>query len=109
MLWIHIEDLCNIYIKAIEDTQMNGAYNAVAPESVTNKDFSKTLAKILNKPFWFPNIPSLVMKLIFGKMSELLLKGSRISSEKIINTGFKFKFSKLEIALNDLLNKNIKL
>ncbi|MBM3437462.1 MAG: TIGR01777 family protein, partial [Bacteroidetes bacterium] len=65
--WIHIDDLCGIYIKAIEDEEMKGAYNAVAPEHITNGDFTKTLARILNKPIWLPNVPAFIMKIIFGK------------------------------------------
>lgn len=106
--WIHIEDLSNIYIKAIEDTQMNGAYNAVAPDHKTNRDFTETLAHVLRKPLWFPNIPTIVMKIIFGKMSVMLLKGSRVSSEKITNAGYKFKFSNLKGALVNLLVENTK-
>ncbi|MHB8260912.1 MAG: epimerase [Bacteroidia bacterium] len=106
--WVHIEDLCDIYIKAIEDTQMNGAYNAVAPDHKTNRDFTETLAHVLRKSFWFPNIPAIVMKIIFGKMSAMLLKGSRVSSEKIKNAGYKFKFAKLEGALVNLLFENTK-
>ncbi len=101
--WIHIDDLCDIYIKAIEDIHMNGAYNAVAPEHITNRDFTETLARILKKPFWLPNIPAIVMKIIFGKMSAMLLKGSRVSSEKTINAGYRFSFPKLEGALVDLI------
>lgn len=106
MPWIHIDDLCGIYIKAVEDIEMNGAYNAVAPEHKTNKDFTKTLARVLKKPYWFPNIPALLLKLIFGKKSEILLKGSRVSSEKITSAGYRFKFTNLESALLDLLTKN---
>lgn len=102
--WIHINDLCGIYIKAIEDSQMIGAYNAVSPEHITNKEFTKIVARILKKPFWFPNIPAIVMKLFFGKMSEILLRGSRVSSEKIQTTGYKFLFPNLEIALKQLLH-----
>ena len=101
--WIHIDDLCNIYIKAIEDTQMNGAYNAATPDHKTNKDFMMALARVLKKPFWFPDIPAIAMKLIYGKMSDILLKGSRISSEKIISTGYNFLFVDLEKALIDLI------
>ena len=106
--WIHIEDLCDIYIKAIEDAQMNGAYNAVAPDHKTNRDFAGTLAHVLRKPLWFPNIPAIVMKIIFGKMSVILLKGSRVSSEKITNAGYKFKFPKLKGALVNLIVENTK-
>lgn len=106
--WIHIDDLCGIYIKAINETQMNGAYNAVSPDHKTNKDFTETLARVLKKSFWFPNVPALLLKFIFGKKSEIILKGSRVSSEKIIKAGFQFKFPNLEGALVDLLSKNSK-
>lgn len=104
--WIHIDDLCAIYIKAIEDEMMNGVYNAVSPDHKINKDFTKTLVHVLNKPYWFPNVPSLLLKMIYGKMSDIILKGSRVSSEKIIKAGYQFKFPNLEGAFIDLLNKN---
>jgi uncharacterized protein (TIGR01777 family) len=100
--WIHVEDLSNIYIKAIEDTSLRGAYNAVAPEHITNKDFMRTLAKVLKKPFFFPDIPAFIMKLLFGKMSGILLNGSRISADKIISAGYKFEFPDIESALKNL-------
>lgn len=105
MPWIHIDDLCDIYIKAIEDVYMNGAYNAVSPEQITNREFMRTLAKVLNKPFFFPDISSLILKFMFGEMAAVLLKGSRVSVEKIKNTGYNFKFPELENALIDLTNK----
>ncbi|NVN96386.1 MAG: TIGR01777 family protein [Bacteroidetes bacterium] len=100
--WIHIDDLCGIYIKAIEDNQMSGAYNAVAPEHQTNKEFTLTLAQTLNKPFWYFNIPAIAMKILFGEMSAILLKGSRISSGKIQTAGYQFIFPTLKSALKDL-------
>ena len=105
MPWIHIDDLCGIYIKAIEDNVMRGPYNAVAPEHVTNKEFTRTLARVMKRPFLFPNVPSIAMKMIFGKMSEILLKGSRVSPEKIVSAGFNFKYSNLEKALSHLVGK----
>ncbi len=104
MPWIHINDLSNMYLHAIENKNITGIYNAVAPESVTNKALSKTIATILKKPFWLPNIPSFLFKLGFGEMAVILLKGSKISSEKIEKTGFKHQFKKLETALNNLIN-----
>jgi len=103
--WIHIEDLCGIYIKAIEDQAMTGAWNAVAPEHRTNREFMRTLAKVIKKPFFFPPVPSVVMKILFGKMSEVLLKGSCVSADKIIAKGYTFKFPDLENALKDLFTK----
>jgi len=101
--WIHIDDLCSIFIKAIEDQEMSGAFNAAAPEFISNTDLMKSLAQALGKPFWFPAVPSFVMKMMFGKMSEILLEGSRISSEKIRSAGFSFQFPLLKDALQDLL------
>jgi uncharacterized protein (TIGR01777 family) len=104
--WIHIDDLCGIYIKAIEDTKMEGAYNAVAPEHKTNKEFTHSLAQILKKPFWFPNIPAIMMKILFGRMSEILLNGSRVSAEKIRSAGYIFLYPKLENALVEITQKS---
>ena len=104
MPWIHIDDLCGIYIKAIEDTKMIGAYNAVAPEHRTNMESTQTLASIQQKKLWFLNIPSVVMKALFGEMSGILLQGSRVSSDKIQTAGFKFLFPSLEGALKQLMH-----
>lgn len=100
--WIHIDDLCSIYIKAIEDAQMQGAFNAVAPDQINNKEFTRSLARALQKPFWLPPIPALLMKLLFGEMSSLLLEGSRVSADKITQAGYSFRFPKLEEAFRDL-------
>jgi len=99
MPWIQIDDLCGIYIKAIEDTQMKGAYNAVAPDHKTNKEFMRTLAQVLNKPFSFPNVPAIIMKMMYGRMSEILLEGSRVSADKILSRGYQFQFPELDKAL----------
>lgn len=106
MSWIHEDDLCMIYINAIENTTMNGAYNAVAPNPVTNSEFSRTLASVLKRPYWVPRIPAFFLKLFFGEMSTIVLGSTRASSEKITNTGFKFKFENLRDCLIDLIQKN---
>jgi uncharacterized protein (TIGR01777 family) len=102
MPWIHIEDLCNIYVKAIEDKSLKGPYNAVSPEHITNKDLMRALTKVLRKPFFFPAVPSLTIKILFGKMSGILLDGSRVSADKIISAGYNFEFPDLESALENL-------
>jgi hypothetical protein len=100
--WIHIEDLCNIYTRAIEDKTLTGAFNAVAPDHKTNKEFIRTLARVLDKPFFFPDIPAFVLRILYGQMSGILLNGSRISCEKIMASGYSFLFPDLEGALRDL-------
>lgn len=99
--WIHIDDLCTMYIKSIEDN-LTGIFNAVAPEHHTSKSFSKALAKSIKRPFLGIGVPSFMMKLLFGEMAVLLLEGSRISAKKIEKNGYSFRFAKLSKALNNL-------
>jgi uncharacterized protein (TIGR01777 family) len=106
MPWIHIDDLCEMYIHAIENTKINDAYNAVAPEHINNQSFTKKIATSLNKSIWLPKVPSLVLKLILGDMSKIITEGSRISSDKISQTGFKFKYPTLDLALSHLVSKH---
>ena len=92
MPWIAMEDLCNMYVSAIENIEIKGIYNAVAPEHITNEELTKSIAKTLKKPLWLPNIPSFFLKIILGELAVILLEGSRVSSEKIKKTGFNFLF-----------------
>ena len=99
MPWIHIDDLCAIYIHIIQEIIPPGVYNGVAPESVTNEDLTKLLAQALNKPLWMPNIPSWALYMLFGQMSSILLNGSRVSVDKLCQNGFEFKYPKLRQAI----------
>lgn len=101
--WIHIEDLSNLYIKALEDDRMNGAYNAVAEEHITNTELTNALAKKMNRPIILPNVPSFVLRLLMGEMAEIALEGSRVSSEKLTESGFQFTFRNIESVLNNLI------
>lgn len=100
--WIHIDDIVNIYIKAIEDDKMVGPYNGVAPQHITNKELTKEIAGSLKKPMFLPNIPSLIIKMAYGQMSDILLKGSRISSHKLQEAGFRFIYENIKEALAQL-------
>ncbi|MEC5394397.1 TIGR01777 family oxidoreductase [Bergeyella sp. RCAD1439] len=102
--WIHHEDLTNLYIAAVENENLEGAYNAVADEIPTNKTFMKALAKVLNKNFLPLPLPGLALRLAIGEMSEMLLEGTRASNEKIKATGFTFRYP----LLNQALIKNLK-
>lgn len=99
--WIHINDLVNMYCFAIEK-QLEGVYNAVSPNPVSNKELTKVLAKNLNKSLWLPNIPEFVIKLILGEMSYLLFSSKNLSSGKIQDLGFQFQFVDIEKAIADL-------
>lgn len=93
--WIHLEDLCQFYLKAIEDERITGEYNAVAPEYITNKEFTNRLAKSVGKKIWLPNIPPILLKLVLGEKANVILKGSRISSKKVEELGFTFKYKNI--------------
>lgn len=99
MPWIHLDDLCNLYLFAIENNQLQGAYNAAIEDDTTNESFSKSVVKILGKRILLPNIPAFVLKILLGEMADIVLYGSRVSNAKIKTTGFKFIFEDLEKCL----------
>ncbi|WP_295336089.1 TIGR01777 family oxidoreductase [Flavobacterium sp.] len=99
--WIHIHDLIAMYNFALEN-QLEGVYNAVSPNPVSNAVMTKTIAKILKKPLWLPNVPEFVMKLILGEMAYLLFSSKNLSADKIKTVGFQFQFPDLESALHNL-------
>lgn len=103
MPWIHLDDICRIYLKAIEDSTLEGAYNAVAPQHVTNEEFTSTVAQVTGRTLWFPKVPDFALKAMFGEMAAIILEGSRVSSEKIIKAGFSFRFPELKPALENIL------
>ncbi|MDD4777900.1 MAG: TIGR01777 family oxidoreductase [Fermentimonas sp.] len=96
--WIHLDDLCGLYIKSVEDVNMEGVYNAVSPDQTTNTEFMRYLAKEMNRPFFLPNIPAFMLKLVMGEASGMVLEGSRISSQKVIDKGYRFKFDSVKEA-----------
>jgi uncharacterized protein len=105
MPWIHVSDLCAIYLAAIQNSEMTGVYNAAILDNTTNTIFSKTLAKVYGYSIWLPNVPAFLIKIALGEMAQIILKGRRVSPQKIVNTGFKFQFTNLEEALKDCLGK----
>ena len=105
MPWIHIDDLCGIYFKSLNNLEIKGAYNAAVLDNTTNTVFSKTLAKLFGYSMWLPNVPAFIMQLILGEMAQIVLTGQRVSSDKIESTGFKFQHTSLEKALRDCVLK----
>lgn len=98
--WIHIDDLVALYITAIENKQMNGSYNAVAPGPGTNKELVLTLARIKRgKSFVAAHVPSFVLKIVLGEMSIEVLKSATVSSEKVEKTGFDYRYPTLDMSL----------
>lgn len=102
MSWIHVKDLSGLFLHVLEH-ELEGVYNGVAPNPETNQAITKAIAKQLKKPLFLPNIPKFAMKLVLGQMHILLFESQRVSSKKIEDTGFSFKYPNLENALKDLV------
>ncbi|MEI9934039.1 MAG: TIGR01777 family oxidoreductase [Ferruginibacter sp.] len=105
--WIHIEDVCRLFTAAIENEQLNGVYNAVAPTPVTNKELILEIAKDVKGKFFIPmHVPEFVLKTILGARSVEVLKSATVSCEKIKQTGFTFLYPTIEAAMKQLSSKN---
>ncbi len=102
--WVHIDDITQLYLHVLTN-KITGLYNGVSPNPTTNKLLTKEIASVLKKPFFLPNVPKFMIKLILGEMSTLLFSSQQVSSKKIESTGFKFTFSNLTPALEDIFQK----
>jgi len=100
--WIHIEDLAAMFLFVLSN-KIEGVFNGVAPNAVTQKELVKSIAKVVKKPIVLPAVPRFVLKLMLGEMSALVLESQRVSSKKIESLGFSFKYHHLQPALKDLL------
>jgi uncharacterized protein (TIGR01777 family) len=100
--WIHHQDVIDIYLMGIENEALNGVFNMVAPNPVTNKQMTKALAKQLHRPLWLPNVPAFALKLLLGEMAEVVLGSDKVSSKKIEDAGFIFKYPEIGCALKEI-------
>jgi uncharacterized protein (TIGR01777 family) len=101
--WIHVNDLARLFVFAVSN-DLDGTYNGVAPNPVSNTDLTKAVAKTLHKPLFLPNIPKFAMKLALGEMHILLFESQRVSAAKTENIGFDFDYHHLESALLEIFN-----
>ena len=102
--WIHIHDLVNMFMFALQNN-LQGVYNAVATSPITNYELNYTIAQVLEKPFFMPNIPRFVMKLTLGEMHTLLFESQNVNNQKIKTAGFEFQYKSIQSAINQLLEK----
>ncbi|EMS31225.1 Cell division inhibitor [Mariniradius saccharolyticus AK6] len=102
MSWIHIEDLAGMFLWALENEKASGIYNAVGPNPATNASLTKVAAKFAGKPYVGIGVPAFGLKLALGEMAQMVLGGNKITSKKIQEAGFKFKYPELEGALREV-------
>lgn len=105
MPWIHVTDLARMFIHAMENETVQGAYNAAAENQVRNMEFGAVLAKVLNRPYFFPKVPAWALRLLLGEMAQIALMSTHVSVDRIKQTGFSWKYTHLEEALKDVLKK----
>lgn len=99
--WIHIDDVVQMIIFSMENEYIEGPINITAPHPKRNKDFSKTLANVLKRPYWFPT-PTPLLQVALGEMSTLITKGQYVLPHKAQAHEYLFKFPKLKDALEDI-------
>lgn len=102
--WIHIEDMCRLYMESMLHPSWNGIYNAVAPQPVNNRTFTIALAKKMKGSFFLPiPVPGFMLRLMLGSRREEVLKSSNISSNKLKQQGFQFIYPTIDAAFRDLV------
>lgn len=103
MSWIALDDLIGVIQHALATESLSGAVNAVAPQPVTNAEFTRVLGEVLHRPTVFP-LPAFMVRLMFGEMGESLLLGSqRVDCGKLLASGYRFRYADLKVALAALL------
>ncbi|WP_456459606.1 TIGR01777 family oxidoreductase [Reichenbachiella sp.] len=104
--WIHWKDWCGAVGHLIKENKLAGAYNLVASEPVTNATLTRLIARVIGRPLFLPNVPAFVLKLMLGEMSSIVLRGHKVSSQKLEASGFKFQYTSAEQALSELLGRD---
>lgn len=105
MPWIHIDDICRLFLFLAENRSLEGVFNGSAPRPVTNQQFSEALAEAMHRPAFF-RVPACMLKLSMGEMAELLLGGQRAIPQKAEAAGFEFLYTDIQSALSDVVNSS---
>jgi uncharacterized protein len=103
--WIHIDDLCRIFIYAMENEQLSGTFNGVSPNPVSVYDFVKAVSQAMDQKAILMPAPSFAVRLLMGEMADVILSSTRVSSNKIESKGFTFNYPRLIPAIQQLLKE----
>ena len=107
MSWIQINDICNIFIRALEDERMTGVYNGTAPEPVTNKELARALSDARNQRTLLVPVPTAALRLAMGEMADVVLNSTRVVPQALLDLGYEFEFPYIVDALEHVLYQKI--
>ncbi len=102
--WVHLEDEVGLIMLALENEQVRGPLNATAPETMTNKEFSKAMGRVLNRPSWLP-VPPFALRIMLGEVANMLTEGQRVVPRKAQELGYQFRYPTVDSALRALFNR----
>lgn len=105
MPWVHIKDLAQMFSHVLQNENIKGPVNAGGPHNVTNATLTKKLAEVMHKPLFLPKVPEFALKLALGEMASTVLASTKVSTQKVQKSGFKYQYETLEAALEDLYQK----
>ncbi|TDB59837.1 TIGR01777 family oxidoreductase [Arundinibacter roseus] len=105
MSWIHLDDMCRLFIEALENDSWTGVYNGVSATPVTNTELTHQICKVLGRPQWLPNVPEFALRLAFGEMADVVLGSSYVQNTRVQQSSFRYEFPELTQALVNLLSK----
>jgi len=101
--WIHREDLVNLIVRGIQNSQMSGVYNATSPTPVRMNQLCQTLGEVMNRPSWLP-VPDFVLEVLLGDGAVVVLEGQQVIPQKTQSTGFNYQYTQLKPALSEIVN-----
>ncbi|MBD2249743.1 TIGR01777 family oxidoreductase [Nostoc parmelioides] len=100
--WIHIDDLVNLIVQALTNPQLEGVYNATAPNPVRMNDLSQTMGQVMNRPSWLP-VPGFAIEALLGDGAIVVLEGQQVLPKRALETGIKYQYPNLQPALQEIL------
>lgn len=100
--WIHVDDVVNLILQALNNSEMQGVYNATAPDAVRMSQFCNTMGEVMNRPSWLP-VPGFALEAILGEAATVVLQGQQVIPKRTLESGFEYQFPKLESALKEIL------
>ena len=100
--WIHVDDVVNLILQALNNSQMQGVYNATAPEPVRMSQFCNTMGQVMNRPSWLP-VPGFVLEAMLGEAATVVLEGQQVIPKRTLESEFEYQYPKLQSALTEIL------